>query len=91
MGAAEIPTQDVCEAIEDVCGTEKCGVSVAQLSSPCMNLAGETRCPNVVMRLREEGNSVGGVAAEECGIRVNQISKKIIGDLQQQCYPILLY
>jgi hypothetical protein len=51
VGVAEVQNQDVGKSSEDVCGTEKCEVSVAWLNSQYMNMTGENRCPDVVMRL----------------------------------------
>ena len=70
VGVAEVQNLDVGKSSEDVCGTGKSEVSVAQLSSQYMNITGENRCPDVVMRLH-----VGVVAAVECGMSVALLNK----------------
>jgi hypothetical protein len=51
VGVAEVQSQEVCKSSVDMCGTEKCEVSVSQLSSQFMSVGGEERCPDVEMRL----------------------------------------
>ena len=65
MGVTEVPNKDM-----SGCDAEKYEMSVAQLSSTCVNVAGDIKCLSDVARLRDQGNSMGVAAAEAYGVSV---------------------